>query len=43
MLHENRDRNTSVLGALSLDVLITSMTVIDSTNKKQLKYILNKF
>lgn len=33
MLYENRDRNTSVLGALSLDGLIISMTVIGSTNK----------
>nr|WP_293077556.1 transposase [Okeania sp. SIO3B5] len=30
----NRGRNTSVLGALSLDGLIASMTVIGSTNKK---------
>ena len=39
----NRGRNTSVLGALSIDGLIASMTVIGSTNKKYLKYILNKF
>ncbi|WP_202222851.1 IS630 family transposase [Okeania sp. KiyG1] len=30
----NRGRNTSVLGALSIDGLIASMTVIGSTNKK---------
>ena len=29
----NKGRNTSVLGALSLDGLIASMTVIGSTNK----------
>ena len=33
MLRENWGRKTSVLGALSLDGLIISMTVIGSTNK----------